>query len=470
MSERPSEASLQQGTQRQPGSHLQPKPRMGIRVRITLIALTTMALVLLLTAGALLSLHQRVLTDSLDESLASRSEEIETLLDSNELPPIITGQGDDDAVAQVVGTAGQVIASSLNFVGQPALTRPAAGRGTFRTVRFVTQDRGMRLNSRVVGDVVVHTAASIDEVEDSTAALLRGLLVTVPVAVILLGLVIWRTVGRALRPVDRISSRVGEITATNLHLRVPQSATDDEIGRLANTMNDMLDRLQRSAEQQQRFVADASHELRGPLTRIRTELEVDLLHPADSDLAATHRSVLDETGSLQQLIDDLLTLARLDAPSAGPTAAGDQLLDLDDIVFRETSRLRSAGRVTVDVSGVTAVQAMGHPEQLTRVIRNLADNAQRHARSMVTIGLCERDGIAQLTVADDGPGIAEADRERIFERFTRLDEARTSDSGGTGLGLAITREIVQRHGGTVAVDPQASDGATFVVRLPAVVT
>ena len=442
---------------------------MGIRVRITLIALTTMALVLMLTAVALLALHQRVLTDSLDESLESRSEEIATLLETDQLSPTITGQGDDDAIAQVVDPSGRVIASTVNYIGQPPLTTPDADTRTFQTVRLVTQDRRMRLHSRLAGDMAVHTAASFDEVEDSTAALRRGLLVTVPVAVILLGLVIWRTVGRALKPVDEISSRVGEITATNLHLRVPQAATADEIGRLADTMNDMLDRLQRSAEQQRRFVADASHELRGPLTRIRTELEVDLLHPADSDLTATHRSVLEEAGSLQRLIDDLLTLARLDASVASAATADRRLVDLDDVVFHETNRLRSVGRVTVDVSGVTAVQAMGHPEQLKRVVRNLADNAHRYARSTITIGLSERDGIAQLTVADDGPGIPRADSERIFERFTRLDEARASDSGGTGLGLAITREIVERHGGTIVVDPQSTTGALFVVRLPAVV-
>lgn len=442
---------------------------MGIRVRITLIALTTMALVLMLTAIALMALHQRVLTDSLDESLESRSEEIATLLETDQLSPTITGQGDDDAVAQVVDTSGRVIASTVNYIGQPPLTAPDTDARTFQTVRLVTQDRRMRLHSRLVGDVAVHTVASFDEVEDSTAALGRGLLVTVPVAVILLGLVIWRTVGRALKPVDEISALVGEITATNLHLRVPEPATADEIGRLADTMNDMLDRLQRSAEQQRRFVADASHELRGPLTRIRTELEVDLLHPADSDLTATHRSVLEEAGSLQRLIDDLLTLARLDASVASAATADRRLVDLDDVVFHETNRLRSVGRVTVDVSGVTAVQAMGHPEQLTRVVRNLADNAHRYARSTITIGLSERDGIAQLTVADDGPGIPRADRERIFERFTRLDEARATDSGGTGLGLAITREIVERHGGTIVVDTQSTPGALFVVRLPAVV-
>lgn len=458
----------------EPSEHVpvtRPKARMGIRPRVTLIALTAMALVLILTAAALLLLHQRLLTANLDEALESRSEEIRSLLDAGQLPPIITGQGDIDSVTQVVDGSGTVIASTSNYVGQPPLLDPNGDAGTFRTTRLVTDESRMRVHSRRDGGVVVHTATTIDDVEESVAALRWGLLLTIPVAVILLGLVLWRTVGRALRPVDRISGRVAEITATNLHLRVPQPATSDEIGRLAGTMNDMLGRLERSAEQQRRFVADASHELRGPLTRIRTELEVDLLRPADSDLVATHHSVLEETEGLQRLIDDLLTLARLDASAGHPgTTIEPRVVDLDDAVFHEADRIRAHGRVTVDVSGVSAVQVNGQPDQLARVVRNLADNALRHARSKVTFQLSESNGTARLSVVDDGPGIAEGDRERIFERFTRLDEARAADAGGTGLGLAITREIVERHGGTVAVDPDDTRGTDFAVRLPAVAT
>lgn len=448
---------------------LRSRAPIGMRTRIAMVSLTAMALVLLLTASALLILHHRLLTDSLDETLASRSEEVVALLEAGRLPAIITGQGDIDSVTQVVDDSGSVVATTANFIDQPALADPGPGPGTYRTTRLPTDESRMRVHSRRFGDHVVHTAAPIDDVEESVAALRLGLLVTIPMAMILLGVVLWRTVGRALRPVERIRNRVGEITATNLHLRVPQPPTRDEIGRLAATMNDMLERLERSADRQRRFVADASHELRGPLTRIRTELEVDLLQPAAADLTATHRSVLEEAEGLQRLIDDLLALARLDAAAADPGLATDRRpVDLDDIVLGEVEAVRAIGRVTVDISRVSAVQVLGNRDQLARAVRNLADNAARHASSTITFQLTDLGDTALLSIADDGPGIEAADRERIFERFTRLDEARATDDGGTGLGLAITREIIERHGGSVVVDPDVETGTRFVVRLPAV--
>jgi signal transduction histidine kinase len=243
----------------------------------------------------------------------------------------------------------------------------------------------------------------------------------------------------------------------------PQPTGGDEIARLAHTMNAMLDRVETSVRRQQRFVADASHELRSPLTRIRSELEVDLAHPATADLAATHRSVLEETAALQRLLEDLLQLARSDA---GVTAPRRERLDLDDIVLRDAHRLHAEGRVEVDASGVFAAQIHGDPEQLARAVRNLTDNAARHATGVVSVSLAEQDGAAVLSVADDGPGIPTDQHERVFERFTRLDQARTPGAGGAGLGLAITREIVERHGGTITIDADHRPGTRFVVVLP----
>jgi signal transduction histidine kinase len=228
----------------------------------------------------------------------------------------------------------------------------------------------------------------------------------------------------------------------------------------------MLTRIEDSVGRQQRFVADASHELRGPLTRIRSELEVDLAHPDRADPLATHRSVLDETVGLQHLVDDLLLLAQSDSHAAPPMS--DEPVDVDDLVVRVARRLRADGRVTVDLSGVSAAQVRGDADQLVRAIGNVADNAVRHATSTVTFTLAERNGSAVLAVADDGDGIPADQRERIFERFARLDEARGA-GGGTGLGLAIARDIVVRHGGTIAVDESYSSGARLVITLPAAV-
>lgn len=231
----------------------------------------------------------------------------------------------------------------------------------------------------------------------------------------------------------------------------------------ARTMNQMLDRIATAAERQRRFVADASHELRTPLTRIRTEVEVDLTHPDRADPVATNQTVLAETARLQQLIDDLLHLARSDA-GVGPRTHAP--LDLDDVVLAEVSRQRSETSATIDSTHVSAAHLVGDADQLARLVQNLLANAVRHARGVVTVSLTEGvDGI-ELAVADDGPGVPKADRERVFERFARVDESR-GEVGGTGLGLAIVRDITERHGGDARYDPQGPTGARFVVRLPA---
>jgi signal transduction histidine kinase len=225
----------------------------------------------------------------------------------------------------------------------------------------------------------------------------------------------------------------------------------------------MLDRLAGSAEQQRRFVADAAHELRSPLTRVRAELEVDAAHPESADLPATHASVLRETIALQQLVDDLLLLARGDAGALDVARAGP--VDLDDVVEQQAA-VRRTGNRRIDTRGVAPVQVPGDGAQLARAVGNLLDNAVRHARGTVTVTLDGDDDSAVLTVADDGPGIPPDARDVVFARFTRLDDARSSRDGGAGLGLAIARDIAERHGGTRAFVADGTPGARFVLRLP----
>jgi signal transduction histidine kinase len=224
----------------------------------------------------------------------------------------------------------------------------------------------------------------------------------------------------------------------------------------------MLARLDLATDRQSRFVADASHELRGPLTGIRTQLEVDLAHPERADWQATDREVLDDTIRLQRLVDDLLALARADARVSERSHR--EPVDLDEIVLSEARRLRGRTAHRVDTTRVSGAQLDGNPDELARAVRNLFDNAARHAASAITVALDETDQAIRLTVADDGPGVPVEQRERIFERFTRLDDARTRDTGGTGLGLAITHDIVTAHGGTIALE--GTSGARFVVVFP----
>jgi signal transduction histidine kinase len=429
---------------------------------------------LTVTAVTLVTVQRRQLIAGADATLEQRADDLTAPLAAGDRLPAQLSEGLREGVAQLVATDGSVIAASPNLAGRPALS---AGPGSGRTQLIRTRsglpvadddDDEFRILSRRVqtpaGPAVLHLGVSLDDINEGTAVLGSSLAATIPLVVALLTVLVWWLAGRVLAPVEGIRAEVAEIGGTDLHRRVRQPAGDDEVSRLARTMNKMLDRLADAVGRQQRFVADASHELRSPLTRIRTELEVDLASTETADLAATHRSVLEEVVDLQRLVDDLLQLARADAGVA-PTRG--EPVDLDDLVLREVRRVRAAGRVELDIAGVSGAQVVGDPDQLTRAVRNLVDNAERHAAGRVVLTLAEIGGVAQLTVGNDGSGIPADQRERIFERFGRLDDARTRHAGGAGLGLAITREIVERHGGTIAVDPASQTGARFVVRLPA---
>jgi signal transduction histidine kinase len=261
---------------------------------------------------------------------------------------------------------------------------------------------------------------------------------------------------------ERMRAEVDSINETELHRRVPQPAGDDEIARLATTMNNMLARLDDAAARNRRFLADASHELRSPLAGIRSQLEVNLAHSDSADWQAIERGLLDETLHMQRLVDDLLTLAQLDEPAR---PARHELLDLDELVLTEVRRLRTRGKVAVEARNVAAAQTTGDATSLGRALRNLLDNAERHATKNVIVSMIETGSDIRIVVSDDGSGVAENDRERIFQRFARADESRSRDGGGRGLGLAIARDIVTAHGGTLALGP-STGGATFVMHLP----
>jgi signal transduction histidine kinase len=305
-----------------------------------------------------------------------------------------------------------------------------------------------------------------DDLADTDEALRRlvgALVVSIPALVAVMGGLIWFVTGRALRPVDALRREVDEITVADLGRRVEVPDSADELARLATTMNGMLGRLHESVEHQRRFVGDASHELRSPLAGIRSELEVNLAHPDRADWPESGRRVLDETVRLQQLVEQLLVLARGDAAEATRVE-----VDLDDLVLAEAQRLRDSSELFVDLRGVSAARVLGDPIGLAQVVRNLGENAARHARGRIALTVAERPDRVELVVQDDGPGVPASDAERIFERFARVDEARARASGGAGLGLAISRAIVERHGGTLELTTTAPEGARFVVCLPQV--
>ena len=310
------------------------------------------------------------------------------------------------------------------------------------------------------GSLSIAIATPLTEVRRSVDTLARSLWVGTPGLIILVGLVAWVLVGRALRPVEAIRAQVDEITATTMHRRVPVPNTDDEVARLARTMNGMLDRLEGASARQRAFVSDASHELRSPVSTIRAELEVASADADQADWAEVAQRTLGETDRLGRLVDDLLALARLDEAQGPPKRVP---VDLDDLVLEESTRTH---RVPVRTAGVSAGRVAGDARQLTQVVRNLVDNAQRHAATQVAVTLRREDDELVLVVDDDGPGIPEAERENVFDRFTRLDEGRGRADGGAGLGLAVVRRVVEHHGGTVSVVSSDLGGARFVVRLP----
>jgi len=336
-------------------------------------------------------------------------------------------------------------------------------QSTHSTTAPAPQKAVTRTYHSVVRVVALQSMATVDQ---SVLTVVRVISIAFPLLLGIVALLVILLTARALKPVERISREVALITGLNLHNRISVPPARDEISELAVTMNQMLGRLDDSAERSKRFVADASHELRSPLSVIQTELEVGLLHPEAVDWQRTANDALEESRRMQRIIEDLLMLARADS---GKVLVHTLLpVDLDDIVLGEAVRLRLSGRLTVDTRAVSGGRVTGDPHYLLRVVRNLSNNAARHAQSRVTFSLHKDGELVQLEVTDDGKGVPEELREKIFERFTRLDEARSRDDGGSGLGLAIVRAIVEAHGGTVVVtgNPDGSRGARFIVRIP----
>ncbi|MBJ6634844.1 cell wall metabolism sensor histidine kinase WalK [Streptomyces sp. I5] len=314
----------------------------------------------------------------------------------------------------------------------------------FAAVEVETPDRGR---------LTVHAGAPLAAEHSAVGTALTAMLIGFPLLLGVVAAVTWLVTGRALRPVEGIRREMAAITASeDLRRRVPEPATHDEVARLARTTNATLAALEASVERQRAFVADASHELRSPIASLRTQLEVAAAHPELLDLDGA----VEDTVRLQNLAADLLLLARLDT---GERPAGTRV-DLAAL-----AREAAAGREGVTVEA-EPVEVSGSRGQLSRVLGNLLDNAERHARERITVTVRREGGAAVVGVADDGEGVAEADRERIFERFVRLDAARSRDDGGAGLGLAIARDVAVRHGGTLTAGAAPAGGALFELRLP----
>ncbi|MGW4425018.1 sensor histidine kinase [Streptosporangium sp. NPDC004631] len=437
----------------------------SVRTRLTLIAITVAALSgLILTVVATLSLYNlaggfqaREIGDATLETL--------NLTLRGRLPAVLPPR--TSGGIQVLDPRGRVVSSTPNLYGAPRIAEFLPPPGSIRTFRESCDLPRFPGRCMVVatfrihqpdGDWIVYSADDVVPwyVHPGLFTIIVG---TYLLLVTLTGFGVHHAVTRVLVPVNAIRSELAEITATDLGRRVPVPPAWDEIRQLAMTINQTLDRLEAAAEQQRRFTSDASHDLRSPLTAMRTQVEEALHYPEDTDWKAKAHEMLTSLDRLQAIVSDLLMLARLD--SGAPAFA--EPVDLSRLCEEELGRRKRGVKVVRELrSGVTVT---GDRLRLARLLTNLMDNAQRHAASRITVSVAAHGNTAVLEVLDDGAGIARDQWDVVFRRFTRLDASRNRDAGGTGLGLPIAREVAEAHGGTLTLE-DSPQGARFVLRLP----
>ncbi|WP_336793939.1 sensor histidine kinase [Gordonia malaquae] len=442
-----------------------------VRSRVTALATVLVVVALCVAAVVIVLVSRNLMLSTADRGTSQRATEIATTIQAEGLVGVDPALLDTDQyvdVIQIIGPGGEVIRSSRSGTVCPlgAPVRPSTE--TVEPDRTVDKSSG-DFRTTFVGVVAPDGSMLTVAVGAAEAPLKRLVLVVTllcvivfPIIVLLIAFLTFHLVGRALRPVDDIRREVDEITAGRLDQRVVVPSSDDEISRLAATMNQMLDRLEAARSRQLKFVGDASHELNSPLTTIvgLTDLAASRGEPIDSD---TVRDVIaPEAERLQRMVADLLLLARADENGIALMLS---TVDLDELLFAEAARIRALTGLTVDDRPVP-IQVDGDAEKLTRALRNLVDNAIRHAETRIGLEIVDGGDHVTIAVSDDGPGVPVSDRNRITDRFVRLDDARTRDSGGSGLGLAIVDEIIRAHGGRLFVNEAPDGGARIGFDLP----
>ena len=450
----------------------------GVRFRTTLIAVLVVGTVVAVGLVYLAIETRNRIEDSITSAAETRATDVVTLIEAGALENPLPGFGGDQ-LTQVMDSEWRVVAASAGLQDQEPFiaSAPPLGvawirvNGLFEEIEdespFVDDESPYAVVARefdtpsLTGTVLVATSL---EPADAAVDALRPLLFTgFPILLAAVGLIVWRLTGRALYPVERMREEADAVSALALDHRLPVPKSQDEVHRLAVTLNSMLARLESAAVSQRRFIADASHELKSPIAAMRTMLEVADQTPGFKDWDSLLRDLMAEDQRMEHLVADLLTLARADEKVS---RAHHEELDLDQLVGIETE---AAGNrhpdIALNTSGLVPMRMWGDPRALARLLANLLENACRHATSSVTVASQTTSTGFSITVSDDGPGIPSADRERVFERFVRLDEARSRDKGGTGLGLAVARAVARSHGGEVRV-ADSDGGAQLEVTLP----
>jgi signal transduction histidine kinase len=438
--------------------------RLSLRGRLIIIGATGLSVGLLLGGLVLFGVLNYVLNQSLDAGARKTAQDVADLVNTNGIMNPAPPAGSQ--FVQVVNDRGQVLTASIgtdrmhSILHDDELQRARKGQ-----VVVIGGDRvGIEGDLRVVAEPTLQSPPSIvivaapeRDTRQSLSTVAHALIVAYPLLLVTLTALAWWVVGRTLRPVEALRQGAEEISAAQVG-RLPVPDGEDEVHRLAETLNRMLDRLDAARSRQRAFVADAAHELRSPIASLRTQLDV-ATHlgepPVVADLSV-------EVDRLNRLVSDLLLLARAD--EGDPGLRRQEPVDLGRMLS-EVAAGYAGARVPVTATADYPQWTLGDPAGLHRVVDNLVANAVRHAHSAVTLAVGRAADRVVFTVTDDGPGIAEADRVRVFDRFTRLDDARARDAGGTGLGLAIVRELVRMHGGTVTLG-DAAPGLRVAVALP----
>ena len=458
---------------------------LPIRVRLVVLHVSLLAVILAALFTFLAVRLRSDLVAGIDASLSSRAAQIALTLRNpgGEFRDVsgaaLRGLPRGESAAQLLSSRGTVIdatgdsAALRPLLDARDLRRALSGervRGTVSTRPEGEPFRVLAVGLRRAGTTrVVVVATALDEVDRSVTRLELLLLVAGPAALLAAGLGGWFLARRALLPVARMTEEAAEIGVHRLDERIEVPATADEVARLATTLNHMLDRLQRGAEERRRFVADASHELRTPLAVMATELDVSL---RSAELSPDARDVLvsarEEVGRMSRVVEDLLTLARIDEGRLELAGRPVALHAIADDVAGKLSTIAADRSIGIRVDGEPAV-VWGDRARLDQVLTNLVENAVKFSPDGTTVFVRTwgNGSEAGLSVTDAGPGIPPAAVPRVFDRFYRVDAARSRAEGGSGLGLAICREIVEAHGGRIWVESAPGKGSTFSLLLPA---
>lgn len=450
--------------------------QLSIRARLTLFFVIALAVILSFTGLAIVNLVHRSLVASARNQVEGVIAETQARFATSPMPrDEVKLAMHGDVVVQVTNLDGtRVWAASSPIWGEPVLARArsayAAGGGL---VAELVRGPATRHLLAQVDQGVVQTISSTKgsgyifgfvygtSISHSETVLIASVAISFPLLLLTAGGLIWLGIGLTLAPVEAIRRRVNVIAARDLSERVPVTGGDDEIARMARTVNAMLDRLEEASRFQQEFVSNASHELRSPLTTLLATVERARSDPGKANWSEVADTITREGRRLDALIDDLFWLARNDENEIESTRVD---VDLDDLLLEEAQRVRAITELAVDTSMVQPTRVVGDPAMLKRMIRNVVDNAVRYAASELRLDSHYDEADAVVLVADDGDGINVAESVHLFRRFARADSARSRRSGGTGLGLAIVSDIASRHHGSARF-VEVAKGSTIELRV-----